>query len=169
MAITERDPLGPSFKWRLKAGLDRVTPPLRITKPRYQSASMRAFPALRLAPALLAIATTGVLALSATAATGSPDPAVWTQRAASTIHSVSHIPETTKTPETSSPTGEQAPAPAPSSAAPSRRVAPASAPPTHEGGHEASPSPEPSDHHQESPHPEPTPSPHAGDGGSHDE
>jgi hypothetical protein len=47
----------------------------------------------RLAPALVGIVAVGLMATSATVATGSTNPAVWTQRAASTIKSVGHLPQ----------------------------------------------------------------------------
>lgn len=86
----------------------------------------------RLAPVLLAGAATVLLALSATAATGSPNPVVWTQRATTTIESVGHA--------------DVAPSPEPSTEQPrtNPRVA-VPALPTHQPQHSASQRPEPSD------------------------
>lgn len=138
MPNTDHDPMNASFEWRLKAALDRVTPP--ASRPRYESASMGGVRPWRLAPVLLAAATAILLALTATAATGSPNPAVWTQHAASIIGSVGHAPELSPSPEPS-PERSQESAPA--------------APAAHEPQHEASPSPEPSAHPEESPQPQP--------------
>ena len=155
MPNTDHDPMDPSFEWRLKAALDRVTPP--ASRARYESVSMGGVRPWRVAPVLLAAGAAILLALTATAATGSPNPVVWTQHAASTIGSVGHAPQASPTPE---PASEQS-QPPPRSAA--------SAPPTHEPEHETSPSPEPSDHPEESPRPRPVASPtptddHSGSG-----
>lgn len=151
MPRTDHDPMGPGFEWRLKAVLDRVTPP--ASRPRYESVSMGGVRLWRAAPVLLAAATAVLLALTATAATGSPNPVVWTQRAASTIQSVGHAPEAAPSPEPSPETPQETP-----------RSAPA-APPTHAPEHEAeaSPSPEPSERPEPSPRPEPTKSPSPSD------
>lgn len=86
------DLLGPGFAWRLRAALDRVQPP--HDAPRYLSVnpggtlrtvSMRAAPAV-------AVGVAGLL-LTAYAATGSPNPVIWTQNAASAITSITHAPE----------------------------------------------------------------------------
>jgi hypothetical protein len=157
MPIGERDQLGPGFEWRLKAVLDRVVPPPRLSSPRYQSASV-SFRRHALAPALLAIAMSGLLALSATAATGSPNPAVWEQKAATTIHSVSHAQ--------SSPATDQKPSPAATRATGGAQVAPAPRTLTHAVRPEGSPTPEPSGRHHESSWPVPTASPHHDEGPS---
>jgi len=141
MRINSHDPMGPGFEWRLKAALDRVTPP--SVRPRYQSATAGIRP-LPLAPFMLAAAATALLALSATAATGSPNPVIWTERATTTIESVSHPPATVNNPD-----------PSPNRSPKSTRGAPA-APSTRQPEHSASPRPEPSES------PEPTPS-HDGD------
>jgi hypothetical protein len=145
MPNTDHDPMDRRFEWRLKAVLDRVTPP--ASRPRYASVSTGRVVAWRVAPALLATAAIVLLALSATAATGSPNPAVWTQRAASTIESVGHPP-------VASPSAE--PSPQRSQGTPESAHAAA---PTHQPEHEASPSPRPSEHPEQSPRPEPTGSP----------
>jgi hypothetical protein len=143
---TEHDPLDPVFAWRLKAALDRVTPP--HSRPRYESKSMGGLRPWRVAPFLLAAAMVVLLALTATATTGSPNPVVWTRDAASTIESVGHAPEVTP----AQPSPEQAPA------SPRKAPAPAAAA-THNSGHEAPPKPKPSDHPEDSPRPESTNSP----------
>jgi outer membrane biosynthesis protein TonB len=154
MPNTDHDPMDPGFEWRLKAALDRITPP--ASRPRYASASMGGVRSWRIAPVLLAGATAVLLAVTATAATGSPNPIVWTQRAASTIESVGHAPEASPSPEPSPERSEETP------------NGGAAAQPTNEPEHEASPSPEPSEHSEQSPEPEPTtsPSPSEDHGGS---
>lgn len=149
MRNADRDLMGPGFEWRLKTALDRVTPP-STTQPRYQSAT-GGVRTLRLAPFALAAAATALLALSATAATGSPNPVVWTERATTTIESVGHAPATVPTAE-----------PSPQQSPKSQRGAPP-APATHQPQHKASPRPEPS----ESPEPSKSPSgDHSGTGSS---
>ena len=144
MRSSNPDPMGPGFEWRLKAALDRVTPP--FPTPRYLSvgAGRRT---LRLAPFALAAAATALLALSATAATGSPNPVVWTERATTTIESVGQPPPTMRSTE-----------PSPNQPTNGQREAPA-APTTHEPEHRASPKPEPSESPQPSESPEPPESP----------
>ena len=94
------DPLGPGFEVRLHAALDRVQPP--HSAPRYQSAHAagtlrRAM--FRAAP-LVAVAVAGLL-MTAYAATGSPNPVIWTQTAASAIGSITRGPEPGPTAEPS--------------------------------------------------------------------
>ena len=80
-----------------------------------------------------------LLAVTAAATTGSPNPVVWAERAGSTIQSVGHTPESSPSPE---PTHNAQAAPA--------------ALPTHEPAeHEPSQAPEP----KESPEPKETPEP----------
>ena len=78
MPRTEPDPLGGEFKWRLRAELNRVRPV--YSTPRYLSSAPRRVRAWRLAPAVLAAGVLGMLGLTAYAATGSPNPVVWTQQ-----------------------------------------------------------------------------------------
>lgn len=80
MQKTERDPLGPGFGRRLRRELDRIQPVHSL--PRYATRHRRP---LRLAPIALAGGIAGILALTAFAATGSPNPAVWTQRVMTVI------------------------------------------------------------------------------------
>jgi outer membrane biosynthesis protein TonB len=92
--------MDPGFEWRLKAALDRVTPP--ASSPRYQLAVMGSARTWPVGPALLAAASTMfLLAVTAAAATGSPNPVVWAERAGTTIQSVGHTPETSPSPEPS--------------------------------------------------------------------
>ena len=136
-----KDPIAPGFDWRLKVALDRIKPP--SVMPRYAMARP-AFKPWRLAPIALAGAATVLLALSATAATGSPNPVVWSQRAASTIEAVGHAPE-------ASPSATPSPERSPNTA----RSAPAAAP-THAPESEAAPKPATTDHPKESPRQTPT-------------
>jgi len=131
MPKTENDPLGPRFAWRLRFELDRVQP--RFSPPRYATRA-RVSP-WRFAPVALAIGITGILGLTAYAATGSANPVVWTERARSVIEAVppSPTPESTPTPN--------APKAAPP-AAPTRGTSPEPS-----GSPEPRESPEPSDDH----------------------
>ena len=83
MPKTEGDPLGPEFERRLRGELDRVRPP--FSSPRYLARGGRPI-ALRVAPAVLALSLVGILGLSAYAATGSPNPVVWTEHVVTVIH-----------------------------------------------------------------------------------
>lgn len=147
MPSTEHDGLNPVFGWRLKAALDRVTPPASL--PRYASVSMGRARPWRVAPFLLAGATVVLLALTATATTGSPNPVVWTQHAATTIQSVGHAPEAIPSPQS-------APEQAPVNPARSAPVAPAPAA-THQPQHGASPTPGASEQPDESTQTQPEP------------
>lgn len=140
MSKTEGDPLGPAFAWRLRAALDRVVPP--HAPPRYQSAANARAP-MRFAPAALAAAVAGIVALAAFATTGSANPVVWTQRVTSTIESTGLVPAAQPSPEASPSPETESPRP------------PAAAPPAHTPEHEASPRPEPSEAPERSPSPEP--------------
>jgi hypothetical protein len=95
------DLLGPGFAWRLRAALDRVQPPQNA--PSYLSVTPRGALRtvfLRAAPAV-AVGVAGLM-LTAYAATGSPNPVIWTQNAASAITSITHAPEPVPTAEPSS-------------------------------------------------------------------
>src|SRR5256885_16182744 len=76
MPKTEGDPLGPEFARRLRGEMDRIEP--RFSSPRYLGASRRRV-TWRLAPAALALSLVAILGLTAYAATGSPNPVVWTE------------------------------------------------------------------------------------------
>ena len=132
---------------RLRAELDRIRPP--ATSPRYL-ASGRSLRARRLAPVALAVAFTGILALTAVAATGSPNPVVWSQRVQTVINPPSPSPTNEESPAApQSHTEEQAPAAHQESPGPTERPEPA-------GGSQPTESPEPSG--ENSPNPA-TPSP----------
>ena len=135
MSNTEHNPMDPFFEWRLKAALDRVTPP--ASTPRYASTVMGGARAWPVGPALVAAGAAMVLlAVTATATTGSPNPVVWAERAGSSIQSVGHTPEAAPSPEPSPETPHSAPA--------------GPAQPTKDSEHEAAQSPEPA----ESPEPQ---------------
>jgi hypothetical protein len=108
MPNTEHDPLDRGFDWRLKAALDRVAPP--SSNPRYASSAMGGARAWPIVPALVAAGATVLLAISATAFTGSANPLVWAERAGSTIQTVSHAPEAVPSPEATPTAPRNAPA-----------------------------------------------------------
>jgi hypothetical protein len=138
MSRIDDDPLGPGFRWRLRAALDPVKPP--FSPPRYPTAGHRPI-AWRVAPAMLAVAAIFALSVTAFAATGSPNPAIWTQRAVSAIDSAAHAPQTFPAAQ---PTPE--PSDEPAKAAP---AAPARSTHEDEGQSQSEPkeSPEPSSNH----------------------
>ncbi len=133
MPIPERRTLSPGFERQLRAALDRVDPPSPLlSNARFKSETAgRPRRLWRLAPALAGIGAAGI-ALTAVAATGSPDPSVWTQRAASAIESVGHIPA-------ASPKAVQSPKAAHGKATPAGQGA-AEGRPTQGGGRESDPS-----------------------------
>jgi hypothetical protein len=147
MSKTDHDALDPLLEARLRAELSAVRPP--SSPPRYPTASAP-IGAWRFAPVALAIGFTGILALTAFAATGSPNPAVWTNRVETVINPPSPTPSTESEPGPSE--SHVAPTTAPvhrPPATPSERAEPTGSP-EHE-------SPAPSDDH-ESPNPSPSPS-----------
>lgn len=147
MSKIDPDGLHPTLAARLRAELDRVRPP--HGEPRYltSSAPLRTW---RLAPIALAIACTGIVALTAFAATGSPNPAVWTNKVQSVINPPAPSPSPEETPTPTQPPVAPVAAPAHEpTAEPTERAEPTSSP-----GHE---SPEPSGDH-ESPTSSPSPS-----------
>ena len=108
MPNTEHDPMDRGFEWRLKAALDRVTPPM--SSPRYASAVMGGARAWPIGPALVAAGAAMVLlAVTATATTGSYNPAVWAERAGTTIQSVGHTSEAAPSQEPGAATHRTAP------------------------------------------------------------
>jgi hypothetical protein len=108
MPNTEHNPMDRGFEWRLKAALDRVTPP--PSSPRYTSAVMGGARAWPIGPALVAAGAAMVLlAITATATTGSYNPAVWAERAGTTIQSVGHTPESAPSQEPGADTHRGAP------------------------------------------------------------
>lgn len=100
MPKTESELLGPQFESRLRIELDRVRP--RFSSPRYLAGDRHRVGSWRFAPVGLAVGIAGILTLSAYAATGSANPAVWTQRIVTTIQP-SPAPEASPT-QTSYPT-----------------------------------------------------------------
>src|ERR1700719_2188278 len=144
MPSTEHHPMDRRLQWQLKAALDRMTPPASF--PRYASTVGRLRP-WRVAPFLLAAASSILLALTATATTGSPNPVVWSGDAASAIGSVAH-------------TAEPSPIPSPSLAPPQAPPRKAALPaPTHAPSHDAATKPKPSERPVESPRSQPAASP----------
>jgi hypothetical protein len=142
MPKTEGDPLGPAFERRLRGELDQVQP--RISSPRYLTAGIRP-PVRRFAPVALAVSVVGILALSAFAATGSPNPVVWTEHVVTVIH-----------PNPSS----QPPSPSPD-----EHQGGPGATPSQEGEHRGSP--EPSERAEPSQQPEPSESAEPNEGPEH--
>ena len=141
MPIPEDEMLGPGLEKRLKAALDEVKPPSpSLASARYRmGVARRLSRAWRLAPALVAITAAGA-ALTATAATGSPNPAIWKDRAGAALLNVGHF--------------------ASPKASPNPRVSPTderkeTSRPTPSSSHEPKESPEPTQK------PEPRPSPRA--------
>lgn len=148
MPKTDNEPLGPQFESRLRMELDRVRP--RFSSPRYLAAGGHRVGSWRLAPAGLAVGIAGILTLSAYAATGSANPAVWTQRIVTTIQP-SPAPEASPT-QTSYPTPSEhvvAPTESPEAsprAEPSERAEPSTQPSPsgdEQSSSTASPSPAP--------------------------
>jgi hypothetical protein len=159
MPIGEHDTLSPGFERRLREALESFVPPSRqLSSARYKSAAARrARRAWMLVPALVGVGAVG-MAFTAAAATGSPNPAVWSERAGSVIQSVSHIPaaepKVTPTPK-SQPSHVPSPA---SQGTDSNPAAPSRGSDSDRDSHETQ---ETSDKEEASPRPKPTPSPHA--------
>jgi hypothetical protein len=148
MPKTDDTKLGPDFEDRLRAELDRVRPAASL--PRYTSAGMR-IPSWRPAPAMLAIALIGILALAAWAATGSANPVVWTQRVETVINPTAPSPDSTETQPNAGPSSEPQHH---ASAEPTEKAEPTSQPepgesPEPSGSPEPTESPEPSGDHSD--------------------
>jgi hypothetical protein len=121
MSTGNRHLLGPDFEWRLGLALGRLKPPTPLpSSARYRVGPSRSHrrPAL-LAIALAAAFVTLAGAAGATAATGTANPSIWTERAVNTFQTVSHLPAATPSPpaEPSSvvqaaPAGSRGPSPA---------------------------------------------------------
>ena len=130
--------LSPELEERLRRQLDRVQP--LHTSPRYATVRKRAI-ALRLAPAAIAVTLLSLLALSAYAETGSPNPVVWSQRVVTVVAPPKASPTSTQVPPAihhESPTARPSKAPEhPESPQPSERPEPTESPEPRE-------SPEPS-------------------------
>ncbi len=94
------DQLGPSFEKRLRAELDRFRPPT----PRPEMARFSLMPApsrwlVALKPAIAVGAALALLSVAASAASGSPNPSVWQQRAVTTIEELTQSAPPSPTPE----------------------------------------------------------------------
>jgi outer membrane biosynthesis protein TonB len=152
MPIPDDKMLGRGLEKRLKAALDEVTPPSPLlSSARYRmGAAKRLSRAWRFAPVLVAIAAAAGAALTATAATGSPNPAIWKDRAGTVIQNVGHFPS-------SSPKAVQSPKPKPQPRASSPSQVSRPTPSNHE--FEPKPTSEPTERPEPSPSPEPTDSP----------
>jgi outer membrane biosynthesis protein TonB len=155
MPTPDKEMLSPGLERRLKAALDEVVPPSpTLSSARYRMGVARQWSrAWRFAPALVAIAAAGA-ALTATAATGSPNPSVWRDRAGTVIQNVGHLPSPTRAAKSPKPAARQTPED--KATEPSR--------PTPSSNQEPKESPEPSDKPGPSERPEPTPPP-GSDGG----
>src|SRR5258708_9474849 len=165
MPSPDHDRMDPGLEWRLKVALNRITPPSSTT-PRYAARWKNGVRPWRLAPFALAAASVVLLALTATATTGSPNPAVWTGDAASTIGAVCHVAQPGPSPQ---PTAQPPAAPRCAAApapvrTPEHATSPSAEPterPEESPGPEPTASPSPSDHHSRSSSPSPSPSPSA--------
>jgi hypothetical protein len=151
MPIPEDEMLGPGLERRLKAALDVVVPPSpMLSDARYRMGVAKSFSrAWRFAPALVAIAAAGV-AITATAATGSPNPAIWRDRTVTVIQNVSHFPGP-------SPKAAQTAKPAPRETPDGQGTGPVRATPS--SGHTPKPTAEPTERPEPKPTPEPTDQP----------
>jgi hypothetical protein len=148
------DPLGPLFEQHLRAELDRVRP--RFSPPRY--VAPHRLGAWRLAPAALAIGVAGILGLTAYAATGSPNPAVWTEHVVTVIHQAPSSP----TAEPTQPSSEPKAAPPVAPKQTKTPQPPEQAEPTEQP--EPTNRPEPSESPEPSHSPEPSGGGHGGSG-----
>jgi hypothetical protein len=163
MPIPENEKLGPGLEGRLKAALDKVVPPSpMLSSARYRTGNVKTLTrAWRFAPALVAIVAAGAV-LTATAATGSPNPAIWRDRAGTVIQNVGHF-------ASSSPKATKSPKPEPRESPDNGTV---QSHPTPSSGHALEPrqSPEPTERPEPSSSPEPTeqpePSPTDSSGGN---
>ena len=114
MPGADENTLGPAFESRLRDELDGVRP--LYSYPRYAAGRPRAI-GLRLAPVALAISLVAILSVSAFAATGSPNPAVWTQRVITVINSAQSSPNPPAPTEHGFPGAEGTDSPEPSESA----------------------------------------------------
>jgi hypothetical protein len=151
MPTPEEELLGPGFERRLKAALDSAVPPSPLlSSARFRTGdAKRPSRAWRFAPALV-VAAAAAMAVTATAATGSPNPATWRDRAGTIIQTVGHFPGT-------SPKAAQSPKPPRTSPA-SQGTGPEQETPS--SGHQPEPSTEPADSQEQSPRPAATPGEH---------
>jgi hypothetical protein len=136
------DQLGPSFDKRLRAELDRFRPPT----PSPEMARFGLMPApsrwlVALKPAIAVGAALALLSVAASAASGSPNPGVWQQRAVTTVEELTQSAPPSPTPEqVKSPAAQPQPAhPQPSETPEPNRESPE---PSSGTGQEPSESPE---------------------------
>lgn len=106
---TNPDPFGDDFIRRLSAELTGVRPP--SSTPRYLSTPTHRIAAWRLAPAGLAAGVIGLLGVTAYAATGSPNPVVWTQQIVTKIEPTTAPEPKPVTTTTEAPEPREAPQP----------------------------------------------------------
>ena len=153
MPIPDDEMLGSGLERRLKAALDEVVPPSpMLSSARYRMGAGKTLSrAWRLAPALVAVVAAGAV-LTATAATGSPNPAIWRDRAGSVIQNVGHF-------ASESPKAVQSPKPEPRESPPGQVPAGSHATPSSERETEPTPKPEPADTPEPSQSPAPTDTP----------
>ncbi len=94
------DQLGPSFDKRLRAELDRFRPPTpRPEMARFSRMPVGYGPLRFLKPAVAVAAALGLLTVAASAASGSPNPSVWKQRAVTTVQEITQTAPSSPTPE----------------------------------------------------------------------
>ncbi len=105
------DPLGPSFDKRLRAELDRFRPP--TPRPEMARFSLMPDPSrwlVALKPAIAVGAALALLSVAASAASGSPNPSVWQQRAVTTVEELTQsAPPSPKPEQEKSPAAQPAP------------------------------------------------------------
>lgn len=94
------DQLGRSFDRRLRTELDRLRPPT----PRPENARFSRLPAGHgrlafLKPVVALAAALALLTVAASAASGSPNPSVWKQRAVTTVEEITQTAPPSPTPE----------------------------------------------------------------------
>jgi hypothetical protein len=149
MPISDDDVLGPGLEKRLKAALDEVVPPSpHLSSARYRmGGAKRLGRAWRFAPALVGIMAAGAV-VTATAATGSPNPAIWRDLAGTVIQNVAHFPGP-------SPKATKSPKPQPRASAATQATGNGHPSPT--SGHEVDPKPQPQP--TDKPEPESSPNP----------
>lgn len=142
---TEDEPLGADFAAQLWSELNRVQP--LHSGPRY-GVALPPVRTWRLAPVVFVAACMGIAGMTAWAATGSTNPAVWTKR----VETVINPPPPSPTPAShESGSGPSQPAAAPPAAAP-----------THRPTAEPAEKPEPTQSPEQKESPEPRESPDAG-------
>lgn len=154
------DQLGPDFDERLKAELDRFEGPTPLPSgARFSQSRTGSRPLEGLKPALVVAGAIAALLVAASAASGSPDPAVWV----TTVETVTHVGPASPSP--SPVTSPNAQANPPPRAEPSEAAEPSHESPEPSGDTHSQPveSPEASP----APSPEPTESPNSGSEDGH--